>query len=195
MEHPRQYAQTAPDRPAAIDAETGAVRTYRELDERANRVAQALRGAGLHTGDHIAVVLDNRLEMFDVLWGAMVSGLYVTPVNWHLAHDEVSYIVDDCGASALVVAPDVTDAVAGLGAEARALRLAVGRELPGFDDFETVLAAQSADPIADEAEGSWMVYSSGTTGRPTGIKPPTIGAPFGGPKRFTTLVGGVLGIG
>src|SRR6185436_20461856 len=136
MQHPRQYAQTAPDRPAAIDAETGATRTYAELDERANRFSHALRGAGLQTGDHIAIVLDNRLEMFDVLWGATDAGLYVTPVNWHLAHDEVSYIVDDCGARALVVAADATDAVAKLGGEARALRLAVGRDLAGFDDFE-----------------------------------------------------------
>jgi len=195
MEHPRHYATTAPDRPAAIDADTGATRTYRELDERANRVAHALRSAGLNTGDHVAVVLDNRLEMFDVLWGAMVSGLYVTPVNWHLATDEVTYIVDDCGASALVVAADVTDAVASLGSGVRALRLAVGGTVPGFDDFETVLAAQAADPITDEAEGSWMFYSSGTTGRPKGIKPPTIGAPLGSPNAFSGLVGGLFGIG
>jgi acyl-CoA synthetase (AMP-forming)/AMP-acid ligase II len=195
MEHPRQYAETAPDRPAAIDAASGEVRTYRELDQRANRFAHALRAAGLQTGDHIAIVLDNRLEMFDALWGGMVSGLYVTPVNWHLAHDEVEYIVDDCGASALVVAADATDAVAGLGGDARKLRFTVGRALPGFDDFETVLAAQPTEPIADEAEGSWMFYSSGTTGRPKGIKPPTIGTPLGAPNGFSMLVGGLFGIG
>ena len=59
MEHPRQYASTAPDRPAAIDADTGAIRTFRELDGRANRFAHALRAAGLRTGDHIAIVMDN----------------------------------------------------------------------------------------------------------------------------------------
>jgi acyl-CoA synthetase (AMP-forming)/AMP-acid ligase II len=195
MEHPRQYATTAPDRAAATDADTGAVRTFAQLDQRANRVAHALRGAGLRTGDHVAIVMDNRLEYFDVLWGAMTSGLYVTPVNWHLAADEVSYIVDDCGASALIVAADATDAVAGLGTGARALRLALGRELPGFDDFETVLAAQSDEPIDDETEGSWMFYSSGTTGRPKGIKPPTIGARLGSPNAFSGLVGGLFGIG
>src|SRR4051812_253867 len=195
MQHPRQYAQTAPDRAAAIDADSGTTRTYAELDARANQFAHALRSAGLQTGDHVAIVLDNRLEMFDVLWGAMDSGLYVTPVNWHLATDEVAYIVDDCGASALVVAADATDAVADLGGEARALRLALGREVRGFDDFETVLAAQPSDPIADEAEGSWMFYSSGTTGRPKGIKPPTIGLPLGSPNGFAALVGGLFGIG
>ena len=195
MQHPRQYARTAPDRPAAIDADSGATRTYAELDERANRFSHALRGAGLQTGDHIAIVLDNRLEMFDVLWGAMDSGLYVTPVNWHLATDEVAYIVDDCGASALVVAADATDSVADLGGEAHALRLTLGRTLPGFDDFEAALATQPTSPIADEAEGSWMFYSSGTTGRPKGIKPPTIGAPLGSPNGFSALVGGLFGIG
>jgi long-chain acyl-CoA synthetase len=195
MEHPRQYAQTVPDRPAAIDADTGAIRTYRELEQRANRVAHALRNAGLRTGDHVAVVMDNRLEIFDVLWGAMRAGLYVTPVNWHLAPDEVSYIVEDCGANALFVAADATSAVADLGHESRALQVAIGGELPGFDDFETVLAAQPVDPIDDEAEGSWMFYSSGTTGRPKGIKPPTIGAPIGTPNAFSGLVGGLFGIG
>ena len=195
MEHPRQYAMTAPDRPATIDAGTGAIRTFRELDERANRVAHALRAAGLQTADHIAVVMDNRLEFLDVLWGAMYAGLYYTPVNWHLAADEVAYIVEDCGASALVVAADATDAVGSLGRDSRRLQLALGGDVPGFDDFETVLAAQPTDPIADGAEGSWMFYSSGTTGRPKGIKPPTIGAPLGSPNGFSALVGGLFGIG
>ncbi len=195
MEHPRQFASTAPDRPAATDAETGQTRTFAELDERANRMAHALRAAGLHTGDHVALVTDNRLEFFDVVWGAMSSGLYVTPVNWHLAPDEVSYIVDDCGAQALIVAADATDPVVGLGGGARSLRLAMGHELPGFDDFERTLAAQPAGPIDDGAEGSWMFYSSGTTGRPKGIKPPTIGAPLGSPNAFSGLVGGLFGVG
>lgn len=194
MQHPRHYAQTAPGRPAAIDADSGAIRTYAELDERARRLTHAVRGAGLHTGDHIAIVMDNRLEYFEVLWGAMNAGLYVTPVNWHLAADEVRYIVDDCGAQALVVAADVSAAVADLGQEARALRLALGGELAGFDDYERVLAAQPAGPVDDEAEGSWMFYSSGTTGRPKGIKPPTIGAPLGSTNAFSGLVGGLFGV-
>ena len=194
MEHPRQYALSAPDRPAVIDADTGDVRTFQQLDERANRVAHALRSAGLHTGDHMALVMDNRLEFLDVLWGAMYSGLYFTPVNWHLAADEVQYIVEDCGANALIVAADATNSVADLGREARALQLALGGDLPGFDDFEKVLAAQPTDPIDDGAEGSWMFYSSGTTGRPKGIKPPTIGAPLGAPSAFSALVGGLFGV-
>jgi acyl-CoA synthetase (AMP-forming)/AMP-acid ligase II len=93
-----------------------------------------------------------------------------------------------------VVVADVSDAVADLGQDARALRLAVGRVLPGFDDYETVLAAQPAGPIDDEAEGSWMFYSSGTTGRPKGIKAPTIGAPLGTTNAFSALVGGLFGV-
>ena len=93
----------------------------------------------------------------------------------------------------MFVAGDATDAVTGLGRDAGRLRLAVGGDLPGFDDYEQALAAQPVTPVDDECEGSWMFYSSGTTGRPKGVKPPTIGAPLGGPTLFSGLVGGLYG--
>ena len=193
MQHPKHFAQTAPDRTAVVIGDTGERLTYRELDRRSNQVAHALRAAGLHTGDHVAAVLDNRLEFFETLWGAMRAGLYFTPVNWHLSADEISYVVDDCGATRLFVAGDATDAVTGLGRDAGRLRLAVGGDLPGFDDYEQALAAQPVTPVDDECEGSWMFYSSGTTGRPKGVKPPTIGAELGAPTVFSGLVGGLYG--
>ena len=190
MEHPRQFASTAPDRPAATDAETGQTRTFAELDERANRMAHALHAAGLHTGDHVALVMDNCLEYFEVVWGAMRSGLYVTPINWHLSADEVDYVVEDCEAKALFA----TASLRGDRARPSARRsLRRGRRLPTASSAtRTPSRRNPRRPIDDQSEGSWMFYSSGTTGRPKGIKPPTVGAPLGEPSRVHRAGAGPL---
>jgi len=200
MQHPKEFARTHPDRPAVIMGGSGAVTTYRELDQRSNQLAHALRAAGLRTGDHLALVMDNRPEIYEVMWAGFRSGLHVTPINWHLAPDEVQYVVDDCGATALVVSATCADAVAGLGTSSRAhLRLAVagesGRAVEGFADYEAALADQPSTPVDDECEGQWMLYSSGTTGKPKGIKPAAIGGPLGAPNSFSMLVQGLYGAG
>ncbi len=177
-----------------VAGDTGVRLTYGELEARSNRVAHALRRAGLRTGDHVALVMANRNEFFEVVWGAMRSGLYVTPINWHLSADEVQYVVNDCGANALIVDAECADAVAGLIDSTQAvLRLAVGGPVPGFDAYEQALAAQPTAPVDDESEGNWMFYSSGTTGRPKGIKPQSVGAPLGAPTAFSGLVAGLFG--
>ena len=66
------------------------------------RLALALRDRGLRSGDHLAVLLENQPEFYDVVWAAKRTGLYVTPINWHLAAGEAGYIVADCDATALV---------------------------------------------------------------------------------------------
>ena len=112
---------------------TGEVLTYQQLEDASNRVAQLLRAGGLQRGDHIAVLLTNRAEWYPVVWGAMRSGLYVTPVNWHLTAAEAGYIVTDCGAKALVVDAELADTVAAMEADLAGVttRLVVGG--PGDD--------------------------------------------------------------
>ena len=97
-------------------------------------MAHLLRTFGLGPGGHVAVLLENRPEFFEVVWGALRSGLYVTPINWHLAPDEAAYIVEDCGATALVASAALGDVVGRLAGDGGALagRLAVGGDLPGF---------------------------------------------------------------
>jgi long-chain acyl-CoA synthetase len=180
---------------AVIAGDTGDHLTYGGLEARSNQVAHALRAAGLRTGDHVALVIGNRPEFYEVVWGALRSGLYVTPINWHLSGDEVRYIVEDCGASALIVDTDCAKAVDGLDRSARAgLRLAVGGPVDGFASYEDTLASFPSEPIDDECEGQWMFYSSGTTGKPKGIKPPVIGRPLGESTSFAMLVGGLYGV-
>lgn len=100
IEHPSRFAQSSPDRPAVIEAGSTVSLSYRELDARSNQVAHALRELGLKTGDHLAVLMENCGQYFEVVWGGLRSGLLVTPINWHLSPDEVEYVVADSGARA-----------------------------------------------------------------------------------------------
>ncbi len=186
IEHPTRFAASAPHRPAVILGDR--VVTYGELEARSNRFAHALRSAGLEVGGHLAVLMENRAEYFEVVWGALRAGLLVTPINWHLSTVEAAYIVGDCGASALVASAPRADVVAGIDAPALTVRLAVGGPIDGFDSYERTLAAQPSTPLDDECEGNWMFYSSGTTGRPKGIRQTRVGAPLGEPTPFTGML-------
>jgi len=178
-----------PDKPALIMGGTGAVVTHGELESRSRRLAQLLHARGLRPGDHVAVLLENEPTYFEVFWAAQRSGLYLTPVNWHLRPDEAGYIVEDCGASAVVVAASLASVASGLAPylDSVSTRLVVGAadadideaELDGWERYEQAVADQPDEPLDEELEGAWMFYSSGTTGRPKGIKGPLSGEPFG----------------
>src|SRR4051812_27052753 len=162
-------------------AGSGETVTYREMDARSKRLAQLLHAHGLRPGDHVAVMLENHPRYFEVFWAAMRSGLYLTPINWHLNADEAGYIVEDCGASVFVTSAAVADVAAQL--EPRLggvqLRLMMDGAVTGFTPYEDAIASQPAEPLADEVEGAVMFYSSGTTGRPKGIERPLTGAKWG----------------
>ena len=195
LEHPSRFAAEAPDRPAVVMAGTGQVVTYGEMEDRSRRVGHLLRSFGLETGGTVAVLLENRAEFFEVVWGALRTGLHVTPINWHLAPDEAAYIVTDSGATALVASAGLGDVVRELAAGGGTLtgRVAVGDGLAGFDDYEQALAAQPATRPPDEVEGAWMFYSSGTTGRPKGVKPTQVGGELGEASGFVLMGKGLFG--
>jgi long-chain acyl-CoA synthetase len=195
LQHPSRFAAEAPDRPAVIMGGTGQVLTYAQLEDRSCRVANLLRSYGLEPGDHVAALLENRVEFFEVAWGALRAGLHLTPINWHLTADEAAYIVEDCGASVLVASAALGDVVANLPDAGGKLtgRVAVVGELPGFAPYEDLLAAQPNTPPTQQSEGNWMLYSSGTTGRPKGVKPTKVGGPLGEPSPFVMLVQGLFG--
>jgi long-chain acyl-CoA synthetase len=172
--YPGAFATTTPDKPAAIVAETGESLTYRELEEGSARLARVLHEAGLRRGDTLAMLTGNDLTAFEIYWAAMRSGLYLTAVNHNLASDEVAYIVRDSGAKALVVAASkmaVAEAISATTPDVQ-LRLAYGGPVSGYDDYDAAVKAVSPDPLPDQPRGSDMLYSSGTTGRPKGIKVP-----------------------
>jgi fatty-acyl-CoA synthase len=119
--------------------------------------------------------MENHPRYLEVTWAALRSGLYVTPVNRHLTAAEVAYIVDDCGASALVVSAALGATVTALAPETLAripVRLAVDGPVAGFDRYEDAIDAWSPERLADERSGAYLFYSSGTTGRPKGVVQP-----------------------
>ena len=178
---PGTHAETKGDAPAVIMAGSGETVTYRDLDERSKQVAQLLRSAGLQPGDHIGVMMENHPRYFEVFWGAQRAGLYTTPINWHLKAEEAGYIIEDCGATAVVVSAALKDVAADLAGHLGnvSVKLMVDGTVDGYDSYEDEIAKYPAEPLDDEVEGNFMFYSSGTTGRPKGIKPALNLEPFG----------------
>jgi long-chain acyl-CoA synthetase len=176
----RDLAEADPDRPAIIDEFAELSRS--ELNTRVNRLVNGLRAAGLGPGDTVAVLAGNRHENVEAVMACGVSSWILVPLNWHLTAEEIAYILNDSGARAILVDTEyaATAVAAAKDAPGVTVRLAFGGGVPeGFEDYEEVLAAASADEPADQASGTYMFYTSGTTGRPKGVRSTsfTVGMP------------------
>jgi acyl-CoA synthetase (AMP-forming)/AMP-acid ligase II len=193
---PATYATSDGERPAVITA-SGRVVTFAQLEERSSRLAQALFGHGLRPGDHVAVLLPNDERTHEVAFALQRSGLYYTMVNTHLSADEAAYIVVDCGARTLITSEALAPLAAELVARTPAveLRLMIGAPAPGHTSYDEFVAGWPAEPLADEVEGSPMLYSSGTTGHPKGIRRPLSGLPFGSDVVLSGMLAGIMGFG
>jgi long-chain acyl-CoA synthetase len=186
--HPATHAQTNPDRPAYIMGATGETVSYRELDERSNQGAQLFRSLGLNMGDVIAILMENNARYFEIAWAAQRSGLYYTCISSKLTAAEVAYIIGDCGAKLLITSPAVGPVADELPELIPGVKLfMVGDARAPYKSFEAARAKMPATPIADQSAGSDMLYSSGTTGRPKGVKPPLTGAAIDAPNPLTAL--------
>ena len=164
------WALNDPDR-AAIISDTGN-RTFDELNARANQLANALRARGLQPGDGIAILCRNRPEFAEAYYGALRQGLRITTINWHLTAEEAAYIVDDCEAKAIVADATLGTVAKGIldGTHGVTAALAVGGDIDGFESYDVALAPESADNPAEPVLGGTMLYTSGTTGRPKGVR-------------------------
>jgi acyl-CoA synthetase (AMP-forming)/AMP-acid ligase II len=168
------FAKSTPDKPAVISAATGEQISYAELNDRSIRLANLLRDFGLVRGDTFAVLAENHLRYFELFWAALRAGYYVTFVNSHFAAEEVAYQITDSNSKAVISTRCMADtaqrAVERIDPSVR--RLMIDGTVDGFGSYEQALAGASARQSLRQPRGEAMLYSSGTTGRPKGIKRP-----------------------
>ena len=193
MQHPVAHARTDPDKPAYIMAGSGETVTYGALDRLANQGAHLLRSCGLTRGDAIAVLMDNSARYLEVMWAAERTGVYCTCISSKLTAKEAEYIVRDGNCRLLIASKGVV-------AVATVLRslipdvatLMVDGTADGFAAYEEARDRQPATPIADPSPGQIMLYSSGTTGVPKGVRHPLPEEPFGENPSTLVLLGRAL---
>jgi len=179
--HPGTIADNNPDKPAYIIAETGETVTFRQLEDGSNQMAQLFRSLGLSRGDHIAILLENHLLFLQICVAAQRSGLYFTAISYRLQEEEVEYIVNDCGARVFITSKDRQSVVEKLVGKMPDIEMSYMLDgvIAGFESFEKAIAGMPTAVIADESNGTSMLYSSGTTGRPKGILKPLPDGEFG----------------
>ena len=178
--HISLHAQQRPNDPA-ITMSDGRALSFRQLDNGSIALANRFHALGLRRGDVIAVLMENRPEYLLTTWAAQRLGLYFTPINWHLKPDEVSYIVADSEARVMVTssAHRETAARASVGSSCA---LTINVDDAEWQDVRDAIASSAPTKVTHEpAEGQTMFYSSGTTGKPKGIKRALDGRPFATP--------------
>ena len=173
--------------------------TWSQLDERTRRLINAFKDAAIGPGDTIAMMMGNRRECFEIFQAAAHLGITYVPVNWHWVADELAYVLDDADAKALVVGHRFTDIAKNALEDARSkqvqLSLIVGDPSNGkVSEYEDFLASGAPSDLPDDQQllGGPMFYTSGTTGRPKGVR----GALSGGqdiPTEVMQLIGASMG--
>ncbi|MEU2605547.1 acyl-CoA synthetase [Streptomyces albus] len=184
-------AQWAPERTVLV-APDGDQWSAARLHAECNRITHGLRAAGLGRGDAFATILPNGPEFIAAYLAATQAGMYMVPVNHHLVGPEIAWILADSGAKALLAHARFGDAARAAADEAGLdgrHRYAVGGGIGGFRPYAELVRDRPDGPPADRTGGWVMNYTSGTTGRPRGIR-----RPLTGKRPEEAHLGGFLGI-
>ncbi|MED5261202.1 MAG: acyl-CoA synthetase [Myxococcota bacterium] len=188
------YANRDAEALALVDPEERSW-TRGELHAACNRIVGALREIGLQRGDAVALDSPNCAEFFAVYLACTQAGYYLVPINWHLAPPEVAYIVQDSEAKAFIGHERLAEVCVKAADEIdfpSEARLAIG-EIAGFRSLEEAMSGHSPDAPEDRSAGAVMNYTSGTTGRPKGVKRDLAPAELE-PDLIMGLFGGFLGM-
>ena len=195
----KPHADKKPDETALID-EFGTT-SWVEINQPVNRLIDRLRSAGLQTGDIFSVFSGNRREYYEAFAAASHAGWLLVPINWHGVAEEVAYILADSGSKALIADTRFADvacqAVSHKDAPQLNVSLMVGGEAPvGFLEYESYLAQGSAEEPDDQSLGGPMFYTSGTTGKPKGVRSglAQTGAPIESLQMIGAGISGMLGL-
>ena len=184
MLHLSHWAAKNPDKPAIIMGADGYTVSFGELDQRSNQVAHLFRNLGLNRGDHVAFLVENHPSFFELCWAAQKAGLYYTPISYYLHPAEIAYIVKNCDAKVFITSikqlekaqAAFKDTYLKNNAKVKS-KFVLGKRpgdkrsaSEGFDCWYSATEKFPRTAIADQSEGREMLYSSGTTGQPKGIK-------------------------
>lgn len=193
--HPYLHARAHPDKPACIVPGSGEVVSYRQLDERSNQGARLFRSLGLERGAVVAMCVENHPRYLEIAWAAQRCGLYLVCISTKLTVSEAEYIVRDCGARLFIssgnmgtLAEQIAPLLSGL------LLYMVDGQRGAYSSWERACSRMPVTPIADESTGTDMLYSSGTTGRPKGIKSTLPTDPIDAPRILTQLAQKLYGL-
>lgn len=195
MLYPIAPVAQEPEKIAFQLAETGETVTFDQLERRSNQAAHLLRACGVRSGEHIVLLAENCRQFFEICFAADRAGVYYTAISTHATADEAAYITTHCGAKLVIV----TEAKSAIATHLRAQLtnidhwFMIGDAVPDYQCWETTATAQPETRIADEMQGLDMLYSSGTTGRPKGIKWQQTAEPPGGKTMLVDLLGTLFG--
>jgi long-chain acyl-CoA synthetase len=186
-------AARSPDRIAVIEPDGRAV-SYAELAREADRYGRGLQAIGLTAGDAVAALLPNSATALAIYFAAIETGLYVVPINWHQVAAEIGHILSDSGAGAFV-AHERFAAPAARAADLAGVkhRFAVG-SVPGFEPLSALGDDGSAERPRQRTHGAPMLYTSGTSGRPKGVRRPLTGADPDDAALMATWFFGLFGL-
>ncbi|MBH5143531.1 AMP-binding protein [Rhodococcus erythropolis] len=189
--YPPSIARDRPDALAYVMASSGRSLTYDQLDRRSNQLAHRWRQEGIRSGDTVVIAMENNIEWPVVVAAGMRSGLYVTPVNWHLKSDELASLIAESKPAVVVTSSALAATVSAAldAATHRAHRLSVDEHTDGFHHLGAEVAGLPETPIEDELLGARVLFSGGTTGRPKVFRQALLGIhPQDAPQRHGGLV-------
>ncbi len=164
--YPGKWAELFPDKPAVINSETEETLTFKQLEDRSNQLSHYFEQNNIKKGSHVVIFSDNDIKFFEIAWAALRSGIYLSPANHYLKADELSYVINNSGAEAIICAKDleINCLEALKSVDKKIKKISFNGDIYGFENYESVIEDLPNSPREKQPRGSFMFYSSGTTG-------------------------------